>query len=56
MFLYENIGFDELLKRFNNNGLTALCYLIAGSKPEQKEILINLITQMISSKGVVTDE
>ena len=56
MFLYENIGFDELLKRFNNNGLTALCYLIAGSKPEQKKILINLITQMISSKGVVTDE
>lgn len=50
MFLYENLGFDELLKRFNNNGLTALCYLIAGSKPEQKEILINLITQMISSK------
>lgn len=49
MFLYENLGFKELIKRFGNNALTALCYLVAGSEPKQKEILINLITQMISN-------
>ncbi len=52
MFLYENLGFAELIERFNNNGLTALCYLVAGSRPDQKESLINLITQMIGQKGV----
>jgi death-on-curing family protein len=50
MFLYENLGFEKLIKRFGNNALTALCYLIAGSEPDQKNILINLITQMINNK------
>lgn len=52
MFLYENIGFDNFINRFNNNGLTALCYLVAGSDPHQKDVVINLITQMISQKGI----
>ncbi|WP_026939648.1 type II toxin-antitoxin system death-on-curing family toxin [Hippea alviniae] len=50
MFLYDNLGFDELIEKFNNNALTALCYLVAGSRPDQKEILINLITQMIGNE------
>ena len=50
MFLYENMGFEDLLKRFNNNGLTALCYLVAGSDPKQKDLVINLVTQMINSE------
>ncbi len=52
MFLYENIGFDELIKRFNNNTLTAVCYLVATSGPSQKTQLVNLITQMISGEGI----
>lgn len=48
MFLYENIGFEELIKKFNNNALTALCYLVAASQPQQKELMVNLITQMIN--------
>ncbi len=53
MFLYENIGFDELIKRFSNNTLTALCYLVAASKSSQKRQLVNLITQMISKEKIV---
>ena len=56
MFLYDNLGFEELIKKFNNNALTALCYLVAGSRPDQKEVLINLITQMISNEGVRSNE
>ena len=52
MFLYQNIGFDELLARFNDNALTALCYLVAASHSEQKDLMINLITQMINNKEV----
>ncbi len=50
MFLYDNLGFDELITKFNNNALTALCYLVAGSRPDQKEVLVNLITQMIGKR------
>ena len=48
MFMYENIGFEELIKKFNNNALTALCYLVAASQPRQKELMVGLITQMIN--------
>ena len=50
MFLYENLTIDDLLNRFNNNTLTALCYLVAASPAEQKEMLINLITNFISTE------
>ncbi len=48
MFIYENIGFEELIKKFNNNALTALCYLVAASQPQQKELMVSLISQMIN--------
>ncbi len=47
-FLYENISQEELLSKFNSNTLTALCYLVATSPPEQKEQLIKLIMNFIS--------
>jgi death-on-curing family protein len=47
-FLYENMSMEELFERFNNNTLTALCYLVAASPPAQKEQLINLIMNFIS--------
>ncbi len=50
IFLYENLEIEELLRRFNNNTLTALSYLVATSPPQQKEIMINLITQMIDKE------
>ena len=48
MFLYENMSEEELFERFNSNTLTALCYLVAASPPEQKQQLINLIINFIS--------
>ena len=48
MFLYENMPEEELFERFNSNTLTALCYLVAASPPEQKQQLINLIINFIS--------
>ncbi len=50
-FLYGNIGKEELYKRFNDNALTSLCYLIAASPPNQKDQLINLIMNFISLGG-----
>ena len=47
-FLYENISKEELFSKFNSNALTALCYLVAASPPEQKEQLIKLIMNFIS--------
>ncbi len=48
-FLHNNLEYDELLKRFNSNTLTALCYLVAASPPEQKEQLVNLIMNFIAN-------
>jgi len=47
-FLYENLSKEELFSKFNSNTLTALCYLVAESPPEQKEQLIKLIMNFIS--------
>ncbi len=47
-FLYENISKEELFTKFNSNTLTAVCYLVAASPPEQKEQLIKLIMNFIS--------
>ena len=47
-FLYENLSKEELFAKFNSNTLTALCYLVAASPPEQKEQLIKLIMNFIS--------
>ncbi len=47
-FLYENLSKEELFARFNSNTLTALCYLVAASPPQQKEQLIKLIMNFIS--------
>ncbi len=47
-FLYENLSEEELFTKFNSNTLTALCYLVAASPPEQKEQLIKLIMNFIS--------
>ena len=51
LFLYENLSQEELFKKFNSNTLTALCYLVAASPPEQKEQLIKLIMNFISVEG-----
>ncbi len=50
-FLYENLSQEEILKKFNSNTLTALCYLVAASQPEQKDQLIKLIMNFISFEG-----
>ena len=50
-FLYENLSQEELFSKFNSNTLTAICYLIAASPPEQKEQLIKLIMNFISFEG-----
>jgi len=47
LYLYENISYDELFNKFNSNILTALCYLVATSPPEQKEQLVKLIMNFI---------
>ncbi len=47
-FLYENMEMDEILKRFNQNTLTALCYLVAANPPKQKKRLVHLIMNFIS--------
>ncbi len=47
-FLYENLSKVELFAKFDSNTLTALCYLVAASPPEQKEQLIKLIMNFIS--------
>ena len=51
LFLYKNLSQEELFKKFNSNTLTALCYLVAASPPEQKEQLIKLIMNFISVEG-----
>jgi death-on-curing family protein len=48
MFLYENISREELFSKFNSNALTALCYVVAASPPEQKDQLIMLIMNFIA--------
>ncbi len=50
MFLYENMPKEKLFEKFNSNSLTALCYLVAASPPEQKTQLINLIMNFISAE------
>ncbi|GAB6888698.1 RhuM family protein [Desulfothermus okinawensis JCM 13304] len=50
-FLYENLSKEELFSKFNSNTLTALCYLVAASPPEQKEQLIKLIMNFITYEG-----
>ncbi len=47
-FLYENLSKEELFTKFNSNTLTALCYLVAASPPQQKEQLVKLIMNFIS--------
>jgi len=47
-FLYENLSQEELFSKFNSNTLTALCYLVAASPPEQKDQLLKLIMNFIS--------
>jgi len=51
MFLYENLSREELFKKFNSNTLTALCYIVAASPPEQKDQLIKLIMNFIAFEG-----
>ncbi|WP_187646775.1 virulence protein RhuM/Fic/DOC family protein [Nitrosophilus labii] len=51
LFLYENLSQEELFNKFNSNTLTALCYLVAASPPEQKEQLVKLIMNFISFEG-----
>ncbi len=48
-FLYENMSMEELFERFNNNTLTALCYLVAVNPPQQKEQMINLVINFIQN-------
>lgn len=48
LFLYENLSQEELFSKFNSNTLTALCYLVAASPPEQKKQLIQLIMNFIA--------
>ncbi|WP_025209364.1 virulence protein RhuM/Fic/DOC family protein [Hippea sp. KM1] len=50
-FLYENLSQEELFTKFNSNTLTAICYLVAASPPEQKEQLVKLIMNFISFEG-----
>ncbi len=50
MFLYENMPKEKLFDKFNSNSLTALCYLVAASPPEQKTQLINLTMNFISAE------
>ncbi|HOK05015.1 MAG TPA: virulence protein RhuM/Fic/DOC family protein [Bacteroidales bacterium] len=47
-FVYQNISRDKLLEKFNNNALTALCYLVAGSPQEQKDQLVRLIMHFLT--------
>ncbi len=49
-FLDENLTTEQLLKRFNSNTLTAVCYLVASSPPDQKQQLINLIMNFIANE------
>ncbi len=55
-FLYGNMSKEELFRKFNDNALTSLCYLIAASSPDQKEQLINLIMNFISLGGKTEDK
>ncbi len=47
-FLYENLSKEKLFIKFNSNTLTALCYLVAASPPDQKKQLVKLIMNFIS--------
>ncbi len=40
----------QVLKNYLN-ALTALCYLVAASQPQQKKLMINLVTQMINIRN-----
>ena len=50
LFLNRNLSFREILDRFNDNTLVSLALLVAISPPQQKEIMINLITNFIHYK------
>jgi len=45
-YLYTNSG----KKRIEDNGLVALCLLIAHSQPEEKSVFIKLIVNLINKK------
>jgi len=47
-YLYKETG----EKKINDNALTALALLIAISKPNEKEIMINLITNLLNEENV----
>lgn len=51
MFLNRNLSFENILERFNDNTLVSLALLIAISPHQQKEIMINLITNFIHYRG-----
>jgi hypothetical protein len=39
--------------KINDNGLTAIALLVAQSKPEEKEIIIQLIVSIIAESPVI---
>jgi len=47
MFLNRNLSFREILEGFNDNTLVSLALLVATSPPDQKDMMINLITNFI---------
>jgi len=51
MFLNRNLSFKDILEKFSDNTLVSLALLVAISLPQQKEIMINLITNFIHYKG-----
>jgi len=51
MFLNRNLSFEEILEKFNDNTLVSLALLVAISPHQQKEIMVNLITNFIHYRG-----
>ena len=49
LFLKNNGLLDQ--KSFSNKALVALALLTAASEPEQKELMVRLIVNLISEKG-----
>ena len=56
MFLYfldkNNLLFKNGLKQIEDNTLVALTIMIAESKPEEKELMVNLVMQFLTSNNV----
>ena len=56
MFLYflnkNNLLFTNGIKQLEDNTLVALTIMIAESKPEEKELMVNLVMQFLTSNNV----